>query len=228
MSPKLSVIVMCLNEGAAIAKSVAPLAAWRQRGVEVILVDGTSHDDTIQQAAPFVDRTAVLPPCRAQQLNAGATLAQAPLLLFLHADTIVPVDADLLIQAGLAQAISPMAWGRFDVRIDGRSAWLCVIAFMMNWRSRLTGIATGDQAIFMTRAAFDAVGGFADQPLMEDIEICKQLRRLTRPICLSQKVTTAGRRWETRGVWRTIRLMWSIRWRYWRGESAQSLAKDYH
>jgi hypothetical protein len=113
------------------------------------------------------------------------------------------------------------------VRIEGQSRWLAVIAFMMNWRSRITGIATGDQGIFMTRTAFDAVGGFADQPLMEDIEISQRLRRLSRPICLPQTVTTSGRRWETRGVWRTIVLMWLLRWRYWRGESAASLAKDY-
>lgn len=227
MSPKLSVVVICLNEGALIARTLAPLAGWRARGAEVIVIDGSSLDDTEQQAAPLADRVQSVSPGRAAQLNAGAAMAQAPWLLFLHADTIVPADADRLIQARLAQAIGPVAWGRFDVRIDGRSPWLSVIAFMMNWRSRLTGIATGDQAIFMTRAAFDAVGGYADQPLMEDIEICKQLRQLSRPICLFQKVSTAGRRWETRGVWRTIRLMWSIRWRYWRGESPQSLAKDY-
>mgnify|MGYP002634073562 FL=1 len=227
MPAQLSVIVICLNEGAAIARTLAPLDAWRKRGVEVIVVDGTSEDDTVQQATPLASRLVVVSAGRARQLNAGAALAESQHLLFLHADTIAPNDADLILCSSIYQSNNPMAWGRFNVRIEGQSRWLAVIAFMMNWRSRITGIATGDQGIFMTRAAFDAVGGFADQPLMEDIEISQRLRRLSRPIYLSQKVTTSGRRWETRGVWRTIMLMWSLRWRYWRGESAASLAKDY-
>ena len=227
MPAQLSVIVICLNEGAAITRTLAPMDAWRARGVEVIVVDGTSEDDTVEQAYQHANRVLVVSAGRARQLNAGAAVAKGQNLLFLHADTIAPNDADQIICSSIRQADNPMTWGRFNVRIEGQSQWLAVIAFMMNWRSRITGIATGDQGIFMTRAAFDAVGGFADQPLMEDIEISQRLRRLSRPICLSQKVTTSGRRWETRGVWRTIMLMWSLRWRYWRGESAASLAKDY-
>jgi rSAM/selenodomain-associated transferase 2 len=227
MPAQLSVIVICLNEGATIATTLAPLAAWRERGAEIIVVDGCSQDHTVQQASPYASRLVMVSAGRATQLNAGAAVAEGQKLLFLHADTIPPNDADLIIGASIAQTNNPLAWGRFDVRIEGQSRWLLVIAFMMNWRSRITGIATGDQGLFMTRAAFDAVGGFADQPLMEDIEITQRLRRLTRPICLHQKVTTSGRRWETRGVWRTIVLMWSLRWRYWRGESATSLVKDY-
>lgn len=227
MPTQLSVIVICLNEGAAIARTLAPLAAWRERGVEVIVVDGTSQDDSAQQASPHADLVLVVAAGRATQLNAGANVAQGKNLLFLHADTLAPLDADRIICARIGDANSPLAWGRFNVRIEGSSKWLAVIAWMMNWRSRLTGIATGDQGLFMTRVAFDAVGGFADQPLMEDIEISQRLRRLTRPICLTQQVTTSGRRWEARGVWRTVVLMWSLRWRYWRGESAVSLAKEY-
>lgn len=227
MPTQLSVIVICLNEGAAIARTLAPLAAWRERGVEVIVVDGTSQDDSAQQASPHADLVLVVSAGRATQLNAGANVAQGENLLFLHADTVAPLDADRIICARIGDANSPLAWGRFNVRIEGSSKWLAVIAWMMNWRSRLTGIATGDQGLFMTRVAFDAVGGFADQPLMEDIEISQRLRRLTRPICLTQQVTTSGRRWEARGVWRTVILMWSLRWRYWRGESAVSLAKEY-
>jgi len=227
MPAQLSVIVICLNEGAAIARTLAPLDAWRERDVEVIVVDGTSQDDTVQQASPHASRVLVVSAGRARQLNAGAAMAKSQNLLFLHADTIAPNDADLIICSSIDQSDTPITWGRFNVRIEGQSRWLAVIAFMMNWRSRITGIATGDQGIFMTRTAFDAVGGFADQPLMEDIEISQRLRRLSRPICLPQTVTTSGRRWETRGVWRTIVLMWLLRWRYWRGESAASLAKDY-
>ena len=227
MPAQLSVIVICLNEGTAITRTLAPMDVWRARGVEVIVVDGTSEDDTVEQAYQHANRVLVVSAGRARQLNAGAAVAKGQNLLFLHADTIAPNDADQIICSSIRQADNPMTWGRFNVRIEGQSQWLAVIAFMMNWRSRITGIATGDQGLFMTRAAYDAVGGFADQPIMEDIETSQRLCQLSWPICLPQKVTTSGRRWETRGVWRTIMLMWSLRWRYWRGESAASLAKDY-
>jgi rSAM/selenodomain-associated transferase 2 len=220
----LSVIMICLNEGKQIVPSLQALSAWRERGAEVILVDGGSDDDTVALAQPWVDQVITSPRGRAHQLNQGAAAAHGQTLVFLHADTLVPANGDQTIQNALSSAI---AWGRFDVSIQGRSSWLGLVAALMNTRSRLTRIATGDQALFMTRAAFDTVGGFAPQPLMEDIEICKQLRRLANPICLKDKVLTSGRRWDTNGVWRTIVLMWSLRWRYWRGESAESLAKEY-
>jgi len=144
--------------------------------------------------------------------------------LFLHADTTLPEHAD----AHLLQALSQgHVWGRFDVRIDGRPRMLAVEAAMMNLRSRWTGIATGDQAMFMRRETFAQLGGFAPQPLMEDIDMSKRLRAVGHPACLRQRVLTSGRRWEQRGVWRTIVLMWRLRWRYWRGELAHSLAEDY-
>jgi hypothetical protein len=118
-------------------------------------------------------------------------------------------------------------WGRFDVRINGRSPLLHVVAWLMNQRSRWTGIATGDQALFVQRALFQRIGGFPDQPLMEDIEISRRLRKLARPFCLRQRVVTSGRRWDTRGVWRTIFLMWRLRWLYWRGVPPQVLAEAY-
>ncbi|HSQ72224.1 MAG TPA: TIGR04283 family arsenosugar biosynthesis glycosyltransferase, partial [Rubrivivax sp.] len=164
------------------------------------------------------------PRGRAVQMNAGTARASAALLLFLHADTQLPPGADLRVRQAVARGA---AWGRFDVRIDGRPRMLRVVAALMNWRSRWTGIATGDQAIFVTRTAFERVGGFPVQPLMEDIELSRRLKRLGRPACLRDRVRTSGRRWEQRGVWRTIVLMWWLRWRYWRGESAQSLAEAY-
>jgi rSAM/selenodomain-associated transferase 2 len=157
-------------------------------------------------------------------MNAGAALGWGEALLFLHADTTLPEHAD----AHLLQALSQgHVWGRFDVRIDGRPRMLAVVAAMMNLRSRWTGIATGDQAIFMRRATFAQVGGFAPLPLMEDIDLSQRLCAVGPPACLRQRVLTSGRRWEQRGVWRTIVLMWRLRWRYWRGESAHSLAEDY-
>ena len=133
--------------------------------------------------------------------------------------------ADLLITEAVASGKT--LWGRFDVRISGRSRLLEVVATFMNLRSRLSDIATGDQAIFMTRAAFDTVGGFPAQPLMEDIEISNRLRRLSRPACLHAKATTSGRRWETRGIWRTMLLMWRLRFAYWRGAAPERLAELY-
>ena len=146
------------------------------------------------------------------------------MLLFLHADNLLPSD---WMEAVQTQLTLNKCWGRFDVQISGRSLMFPIIATLMNWRSRWTGIATGDQAMFMTREAFVKVGGFPDQPLMEDIEMSRRLLRISRPACITSKTTTSGRRWESRGVWRTIFLMWRLRWRYWRGHPATELAKDY-
>ena len=190
----------------------------------MIVVDGGSDDATVELAAAQADRVVAAALGRARQMNAGAALARAPVLLFLHADTRLPEGADRLIQAAVERGSS---WGRFDVRIDGRARMLRVVAKMMNLRSRLTGIATGDQAIFVTRMAFQRAGGFPDQPLMEDIELSRRLRLLAWPACLRDPVVTSGRRWERHGVWHTIFLMWRLRWRYWRGASPQALAEVY-
>jgi rSAM/selenodomain-associated transferase 2 len=222
---RLAVVLPTLDEAATIEPTLRALAPLRQRGTQIIVADGGSRDATAALAAPHADRVLAAPRGRARQMNAGAAAcAEADALLFLHADTQLPPDADALVRHALAHR----AWGRFDVRIDGRSHWLPVVAALMNLRSRLTGIATGDQAIFMTRAAFDAVGGFPDQPLMEDIEISLRLkRRVGRPACLRERVVTSGRRWDQRGAWPTIVLMWRLRWAYWRGASADALAARY-
>lgn len=222
--PKLSIVMPALNEALGIERSLQALVPLRSRGVELVLADGGSRDDTAQRAAPWVDQLVVAPRGRAVQMNAGARVARGDVLLFLHADTELPLGADEMVLQAVLQGA---CWGRFDVRIDGSVAMLRVIAALMNWRSRLTGIATGDQAMFVTRAVFDHLGGFADQPLMEDIELSRRLLRVGAPACLRAKACTSGRRWEQRGVWRTILLMWWLRWRYWRGESAAQLAQWY-
>lgn len=224
MTPMLSIIVPALNEAAGIVPTLLALAPLRARGAELIVVDGGSDDGTAELAAAHADRVVASARGRARQMNAGAAMARAPVLLFLHADTQLPAGADRSIQAAVAQGAS---WGRFDVCITGRAGMLRVVAVMMNWRSRLTGIATGDQAIFVTRPAFQRVGGFPDQPLMEDIELSCRLRKWGPPTCLRDRAVTSGRRWEQRGVWRTIFLMWRLRWRYWRGASPQALAEAY-
>jgi rSAM/selenodomain-associated transferase 2 len=224
MKPALSIVMPALNEAAGIEATLKALQPLRARGVELVLADGGSSDGTAQRAAPWVDALATSARGRAVQMNAGAALARADTLLFLHADTRLPPLADALV---LQACAGGACWGRFDVRIEGRPVMLRVVAALMNLRSRASGIATGDQAIFVTRAAYDRVGGFPVQPLMEDIEISRRLKRLGRPACLRARVCTSGRRWEQRGVWRTIVLMWRLRWRYWRGESAARLAQAY-
>lgn len=226
--PRLAVVLPTLDEAEAIEPTLRALAPLRARGVQVIVADGGSRDATLARAAPLADRViADVPRGRARQMNAGAAACRdAERLLFLHADTRLPDGADALVHAALDGGRH--AWGRFDVRIDGRSRWLPVVAALMNLRSRASGIATGDQALFMTRTAFDAVGGFPDQPLMEDVELSRRLKRhVGPPACLRARVTTSGRRWDRDGAWRTIALMWRLRWAYWRGASAETLARRY-
>ncbi len=222
---RLSIIVPVLNEAQEMPRLLAALLPLMRSGCEVIIVDGGSVDGSAGMAQATGFTVLQSAPGRARQMNAGAKLAGGDALLFLHADTQLPEGAAQLVTHALMDELS--MWGRFDVRISGQSRMLRVVSWLMNWRSCLTGIATGDQGMFMTRAVFEAVGGFPDQPLMEDIELSKQLRRFSRPACITRSVTTSGRRWETRGVWRTIFLMWRLRWAYWRGVSANRLAQIY-
>lgn len=221
----LSIIVPVLNEAAIIKEALARLEPLRERGAEVIIVDGGSGDGTPELAQPLADRVAAAPPGRARQMNEGAATARGDVLLFLHADTMLPEAADRLVAEALADP--RRAWGRFDVQIAGRQRALALVATMMNWRSRLSGIATGDQAIFVRRAAFAAVGGFPDIPLMEDIALSRALKRLSRPSCIGSQVTTSGRRWEQQGVARTILLMWRLRLAYSFGADPAKLASRY-
>jgi len=225
MTPTLSIVIPVLNEEAGIAAALQALARLREQGHEVLVIDGGSTDATLARCAGLADAVLHAPPGRARQMNSGAAAAQGEVLLFLHADTRLPGDA----ASAIAQALSGGAgWGRFDVHIQGRARMLPVIAACMNRRSRWSGIATGDQAMFVRRDLFGAVGGFPDQPLMEDIELSRRLaQRGHRPACLTQRVHTSGRRWDQRGVWRTIVLMWRLRWKYWRGTPADTLARLY-
>jgi rSAM/selenodomain-associated transferase 2 len=222
---KLSIIMPVLNEGESIAAALDALADLRARGTEVIVVDGGSRDATVQRARPRADRVVLASRGRALQMNAGAEQASGDVLLFLHADTRVPADADHVVLKGLER--SGRVWGRFDVKIDGRSPVLLVVAWFMNLRSRLTGIATGDQATFVRRSAFQAVGGFPAIALMEDIALCKRLKRVSRPLCLRERVITSGRRWEKKGVLSTIILMWHLRLAYFFGADPKELARQY-
>jgi rSAM/selenodomain-associated transferase 2 len=220
----LSIVVPALDEAASIEACLAPLQALRARGVEVIVVDGGSGDATRELAAPLADRVLESPRGRARQMNAGAHAARGDVLLFLHADTLLASNADALV----ARAIEGGArWGRFDVAIAGSHPLLRVVACAMNARSRLSAIATGDQAIFVKREAFQEAAGFPDIPLMEDVALSRALRRAGRPACLRERVVTSGRRWERHGLLRTILLMWRLRLAYAAGADPRTLAHRY-
>ncbi|WP_227545893.1 TIGR04283 family arsenosugar biosynthesis glycosyltransferase [Marinobacter fonticola] len=221
----VSFVVPVLNESVSIAAALEGLQAWREAGHEVIVVDGGSQDNTISLAEPLCDRVVQAPKGRASQMNAGAAFAGGEVLVFLHADTHLPSDGIENLQRFVD---SPAAWGRFDVRLSG-DRWLYrLIGELMNARSRLTGICTGDQAIFVRRAMFQEVGGFEPLPLMEDVALSRRLLGLSRPYCISSQALTDSRRWEKHGPWKTILLMWRLRWRYWRGEDPATLARIYY
>jgi rSAM/selenodomain-associated transferase 2 len=210
---KLSIVMPVLNEADDIEAALKALQIYRVRGVEIVVVDGASSDGTADMARG-----------RGLQMNAGAVEARGDVLLFLHADTQLPANADRLVLDGLAR--SGGQWGRFNARISG-GGLLRLIAFAMNWRSRLTGICTGDQAMFMTRAAFENAGCFPPVALMEDVEMSKRLKRLGRPLRLKAHVITSGRRWQNNGVVRTVLMMWSLRLRYFFGADPEKLARVY-
>jgi rSAM/selenodomain-associated transferase 2 len=224
-APRLSIIVPVLNEAALVPAALERLAPLRARGCELIVVDGGSGDGSADLARPHADVVAHSAPGRALQMNAGAAQARAEVLLFLHVDSRLPPDADRVIVAGLNHG--ERAWGRFDIAIEGRAALLPVIAWFMNRRSRLTGICTGDQGLFVRRDAFRACGGFPAIALMEDIAISKALKRFGPPLCLPERIVTSGRRWERRGALRTILLMWRLRLAYFLGTDPRRLAGLY-
>lgn len=223
---RISIIVPTLNEAGQIGSMLSKLQPLRERGHEVIVADGGSRDKTISEAKPFADRVLDAPRGRASQLACGAKVSGHPVLWFVHADTWIPKNADHLVIEALRNAV----WGRFDVRLSGRDCHpgLSIVERFMNRRSRLTGIATGDQGIFVTRAAFDAIGGMPSLPLMEDVELSRRLKVLGRPACIREPLITSSRRWEQHGVFRTVAFMWLLRGAYGIGIPPNILARFYH
>lgn len=215
-----SIIIPTYNEADNIQSCLLNLQTFRSQ-CEVIIVDGGSIDSTIGLATPLTDKVIISTKGRAKQMNAGAQQAKGNMLIFLHADTSLPENALELIRQ------TESSWGRFDISLSGKPIMLKVISTFMNWRSRLTGIATGDQVIFVSKPLFDEVGGYPDIALMEDISLCAMLKKISAPHCLKAKVISSGRRWEQFGVFKTILLMWSIRLRYFFGENPDVLANLY-
>ena len=224
MTP-VSIILPVLDEAPTLAASLQALSGAREAGAEVIVVDGGSRDATRRVAAAHADVVIDAPRGRATQMNAGARASRGAILLFLHADTQLPEGA--LKAVGEALAAPGRDWGRFDVAIAGADPLFALVALLMNARSRLSGIATGDQAIFVRREIFERVGGFPEIPLMEDVALCRSLKRLSRPACLRSRVLTSGRRWERQGTLRTILIMWRLRLAYALGADPHRLARLY-
>ncbi len=224
---RISIIMPVLNEKAGVlGASLVALKPLRMAGHEVIVVDGGSSDASRALAEKFADRLIFSAPSRARQMNAGAAAASGEILLFLHGDTFLPPSADTLIESGLETL--GRGWGRFDVHLSGESPALRVVEQAMNLRSRLTGIATGDQAIFVRRALFQTAGGFPDLALMEDVAMSTRLKRFGPPLCLKSRVVTSSRRWEENGILRTIFLMWGLRLAFALGVDPDKLARIYH
>ena len=222
---RLSIIVPTLNEAAVIEHLLADLASAQAAGHELIVVDGGSQDRTVEFVHPFVDRVLSSPPGRAVQMNAGAAAAKGDALWFVHADCRIPADAVTAITRELKRG---RRWGRFDIRLSGQAWPFRVIERMMNLRSCVIGVATGDQGIFVSRELFDAVGGYPSIALMEDIALSNLLRRECRPLCIKKpRLQTSSRRWEERGILRTIWLMWRLRLAYALGKSPDELARRY-
>ncbi len=224
--PRIAIILPVLNEEAQIAAHLKTLQAWRGPDCELIIADGGSADQTVALAQPLADRVIVAPKGRAAQMNAGAAVAQSEILWFLHADSLPPAEAITLIQAALTDP--NRHWGRFDVRLSGAHPVLRMVETLMNLRSRLTGIATGDQGIFVRRKRFEQVGGYPPIALMEDIALSRLLQRRSPPVCLRPRLITSSRRWERDGVFRTILLMWRLRLAYFLGANPDQLARIYY
>jgi len=219
----LSIILPVLNEEASLPDVLVRLQYLRQQGHEIIVVDGGSRDNSLMLAQQAADIVIVSQPGRAVQMNSGAELATGDILLFLHADTALPEAVERI----LSEIESDVFWGRFDVRLSGKRLIFRVIEAMMNLRSRITSVATGDQAIFVKTSLFKKIGGFPEIALMEDIAISKQLRKIVKPVCVRNRVVTSSRRWEESGVIKTVLLMWKLRLYYFFGMSPQKISRMY-
>ena len=225
---RVSIIIPVLNEESAMREKLPAMQWVRESGHELVVVDGGSIDDSFGLAQQYSDTVITSSQGRAAQMNAGASIASGDVLLFLHVDTDLPTNGINNILTCCSNDKGEQTWGRFNVRLSGGHFMFRIIETMMNLRSRISGIATGDQAIFITKDLFEKIGGFKEIPLMEDVEISQRLKKKSRPVCIRSHVTTSSRRWETSGIYHTIFLMWRLRLSYWLGADPLRLAKRYN
>jgi rSAM/selenodomain-associated transferase 2 len=224
-SPILSIIVPVRNHARTIGAVLHALKPFRDRNAEIVVVDGGSTDDTAMLARPLADQVIRSPQGLARQMNEGAKVANGFIFLFLRPETVLPLDADTQVMYGRSRDTS--VWGRFDLRIQGRHMLLPLVARYLNWRSRASGTATGDQAIFVQRETFFRIGGFKPMPVMADVELCQRLKAISPPICVNSRVTVPGEPYDRDGIWKTLRAMTAMRWRYRMGAKPDDLAKRY-
>jgi len=225
---KVSVIIPVLNEESAIREKLPAMQWVREAGHELIVVDGGSIDDSFGVSQIYTDTVITSSQGRAAQMNAGASIASGDVLLFLHVDTVLPENGINEILTRCSTDKGKQTWGRFDVRLSGSHFMFRIIETLMNFRSRISGIATGDQAIFINKELFERIGGYKEIPLMEDIEISRRLKKNSWPVCIQNRVITSSRRWESSGIFRTVFLMWRLRLSYWLGADPLRLAKQYY
>jgi len=219
----ISIIIPVLNEEGSIKNLLQQLQVYRQHGHEVIVVDGGSIDKTISISELLSDKVITSKSGRAMQMNNGASEAKHDVFWFLHADTLIPGNAIDNIQ----QALTSQEWGRFNVKLSGKNILFRLIEKMINLRSCLSGVATGDQGIFVKRKIFESVNGYLNIPLMEDVALSKKLKNISAPVCLKSSLITSSRRWERNGILSTVLLMWRLRFLYWLGVSPDKLATQY-
>ncbi|MFT5321306.1 MAG: rSAM/selenodomain-associated transferase 2 [Pseudohongiellaceae bacterium] len=223
---KITIIIPVLNDVDALKMLLPQLQACREQGHELLVIDGGSSDGSIPFSRNLVDRILMTGVGRGRQMNLGAENASHNILLFLHADSRISDQCLEELLAAMSESCNH--WGRFDVQLDQPGFSYSVIAAMMNLRSRLSGVSTGDQGMFVRREIFHRVGGFQSISLMEDIALSKALRKHSRPVCLSSKLLTSARRWQQQGIVKTIFLMWSLRLAYFLGANPDKLAEIYY
>jgi len=223
---KISIIIPVLNEESALRAHLPLLQQYRHAGHELIVIDGGSSDASVSVASGLADKVLESSPGRGVQMNAGAVQATGPILLFLHVDTLLPEHAARVVKESLAN--SDRVWGRFDLKLSGGSSVFRLIEKMINMRSRYTGMATGDQGIFVLRSTFEQAGAYPEIPLMEDLALSSKLKKFSRPVCLRQRVISSSRRWEQHGIAHTVLLMWILRLQFFLGVSPHFLYRKYY